>query len=176
MKTKNNVQKAVMKSLAVIMSLVLLSITVQAQDFWATVLNNNSFNQIAMALTSEPETPLASTETASNTEAYASYFAEEAELPMNVELWMVNESNLFAAAYSVTEADKSLTLEDWMLNDKLFNGSTQGYETEHEAVLELDEWMTDPTVFDVSTIAMETEPDAQLQLEAWMTNANIWNF
>lgn len=41
MKTRNNVQKAIIKTMAVIMSLVLVSITVNAQEFWKTVLKNN---------------------------------------------------------------------------------------------------------------------------------------
>jgi len=149
MKTKNNVQKAVMKSLAVIMSLVLLSITVQAQDFWASILSNNSFHQIAMALTSETETPLAAAEANTNAKVYLSNFEEESESPMDV--------------------------EPWMTSDKVFNGIALWFVTEREARLELDEWMTDQDLFDVKTMPVtEIEAEAQLELEEWMTDDKAW--
>ena len=50
MKTKNNVQKAILKSLAVIISSVLISFTVSAQGFWESILENNTFNEIALAM------------------------------------------------------------------------------------------------------------------------------
>jgi hypothetical protein len=38
MKTKNNVQKTILRSAAVIVSFVLISFTVSAQDFWKRLL------------------------------------------------------------------------------------------------------------------------------------------
>jgi len=50
MKTKNNVQKTILRSLAVVLSFVLISFTVNAQDFWKKLLENSSFNEIALAM------------------------------------------------------------------------------------------------------------------------------
>ena len=50
MKTKNNVQKAILRSGAVVVSFVLISLTVSAQDFWKRLLTNSSFNEIAIAM------------------------------------------------------------------------------------------------------------------------------
>ncbi len=51
MKTKDNVQKAILKSMAVVFSIILISMTVNAQDFWKSILENVSFNEIALAMT-----------------------------------------------------------------------------------------------------------------------------
>ena len=50
MKTKNNVQKAILKSMAMGISLVLITLTVNAQDFWKSILENASINEIALAM------------------------------------------------------------------------------------------------------------------------------
>ena len=48
MKTKNNVQQAILKSLAVVTSLVIISLTVSAQDYWKSLLGN--FNEVELAV------------------------------------------------------------------------------------------------------------------------------
>ena len=50
MKTTNNVQKAILRSGAVVISFVLISFTVSAQEFWKKLLTNSSFNEIALAM------------------------------------------------------------------------------------------------------------------------------
>ena len=150
MKTKNNVQKAITKSLAVIISLVLLSITVQAQEFWESVWSNNSINKIAMAMVSDSEkysTEVKSGKT-DNSITYARYFAEEAE--------------------------KNLQLEDWMVNDNLFNVNTNWFKVETEAALQLEDWMMNQDLFNVKTVEISNETEAPLLMEDWMTNTKIW--
>ena len=94
MKTGNNVQKAILKSLAVVMSLVLLSVTVSAQVFWRTVLENNSLNHIAMALVeTKAKTSTANAEIVSSADAamLAEYPTVASENPLNLEDWMTNK-------------------------------------------------------------------------------------
>lgn len=172
MKTKNNVQKAVMKSLAVIMSLVLLSITVQAQDFWATVLSNNSFHQIALALTSE--TDIAATTSPAEANVNAAIFETEAEAMPEIEAWMVDESNFYGAPAFETELENSLPMEAWMMNDNIFNGTARWFEVEAEPALEMEQWMSDETLFEVNSAWMEEAVEASLELESWMTDSKIW--
>ena len=50
MKTRTNFQKAAIRSAAVVISFVLISITVSAQEFWKKLLINSSFNEIAIAM------------------------------------------------------------------------------------------------------------------------------
>jgi hypothetical protein len=55
MKTKNNVQKAVLRSAAVVVSFVLISFTVSAQTFWKRLLENTGFSDIAIAMAAPAE-------------------------------------------------------------------------------------------------------------------------
>ena len=50
MKTKNNVQKTILRSGAVIISFVLITFTVSAQEFWKKLIELSSFNDIAIAM------------------------------------------------------------------------------------------------------------------------------
>ena len=149
MKTKNNVQKAVTKSLAVIISLVLLSLTVNAQEFWNSVFKNNSFTQIAMVMTHENTGP-------------SHYEAE----PLNSE---ASFRELF-----VPETEPALVLEGWMKNDVLFISWMEMLETEAEPALELQDWMMNEDSFGVKSLTIEQEKESALQLQDWMVNSKVW--
>ncbi|WP_167615445.1 hypothetical protein [Maribellus sediminis] len=170
MKTKNNVQKTITKAFAVIISLVLISITVQAQEFWKSVLKNNSFHQIAMAMVDEASVEM---DVAPVTTEATFYYEEEADEALNVEDWMVNENYFGTGLNYETETENSLELEDWMVNENLFTGLT-GFNVETEAALELEDWMTNTNYFGVRTVEVEMEHEAALQLDTWMTSSKTW--
>ena len=176
MKTTNNVQKAITKSLAVIISLVLLSITVNAQNFWKTVLENNSFSQIAMAMNDVTETSSASADAyaTSDMDAYAEYSVVETEASMELENWMTNENNFFATVAIEAETENSLELENWMTNESLFDGTAAFFEVEADEAVELEEWMKDVNYFGVQTVEIVEETEKSLKVEAWMTDTNTW--
>ena len=142
MKTKNNVQKAILRTGAVIVSFVLISLTVSAQDFWKKLLTNSSFNEIAVAMIetetaslpgkSDAETsadfnfeavyePALKLENWMTSEYYFSYFnflqESENELPLQLEEWMLNEGNFSTPA----DKDNLLELENWMVNNAHWN-------------------------------------------------------
>lgn len=142
MKTKNNVQKTILRSVAVITSFVLISLTVSAQDFWKKLLTHSSFNEIALAMVENTKT--------SKTELPADDFnfnlldAEE-ETPLKLEDWMFPERNTRVSTFQFTvEPENEMQLEDWMLNDSLFE--PEGCE---ELPLELEEWMTSENTWKV---------------------------
>ena len=64
MKTKNKIQKTenrkvenpIGKTLAVIFCLVLISITVSANDFWKQILINNTFGKMAILMVNQETT------------------------------------------------------------------------------------------------------------------------
>lgn len=177
MKTKNNVQKAVTKSLAVIISLVLISITVNAQDFWKRVLKNNSFRQIAMVMTESTEAGSASTDATSsnNTDAFSELFAEESEEALDLEHWMTNENHFFTSVAIETEIENDLEIESWMTNESLFNGNAAYFEVETEESLKVEGWMQNQDYFGVKTVQIETETEAAMEIEKWMTDNKTWN-
>ena len=123
MKTKNNVQKALLRSAAVVVSFVLISITVSAQDFWKKLLTSSSINEIALAMTE------------------SSKENDSANLP----------SESFDYSILKNEWDPVLELEDWMMNEKEFAVSSFQLKEETDTELELENWMTDKNLFEVLT-------------------------
>lgn len=199
MKTTNNVQKAILKSLGVVFSLVLISFTVSAQDFWKALLENSSFNEIAIAMTEGTHEPYQASADASNAteaNAFAVYLEEETEETLEMEDWMTNENYFVTNVYLEKETENPLELENWMTNEIFLNANSL-LEEETEETLELEEWMVDENYFDVKvpkeTKAKKTEAaainnkrfgprkfifdqaeDQELQIEKWMVNNKFW--
>jgi hypothetical protein len=136
MKTKNNVQKTILSTSAVIFSLVLISFTVTAQDFWKMVITNSSFNEIALAMVDTREKPKAQPV---NTETWSERLlpVEETEQELPVEDWMKETANFEATQFSNEPAtESSLRVEDWMLSEEHF-----GTGIELEMPLITEPWM-----------------------------------
>ena len=143
MKTKNNVQKAILRSVAVVISFVLLSFTVSAQDFWKKLLANSSFNEIALAMI---ETSNESSDSESDSGSFNFVLLETEEEPaLEIEDWMHNDNYFGFAGIEITEETEiSLELEDWMLEDNLFQ-----VDESNEAPLKLEAWMTSEKVWNM---------------------------
>jgi len=178
MKTRNNVQKAATKTLAVIISLVLISFTVKAQDFWKNVLSNNSFNQIAMVMVDNSTSSAneSGSASASYADMFAEYLTEESDDALDVEDWMVNENNFFRSVNLENESEGSLEMEDWMTNENLFNVTAEALQAEPESAMELENWMTSEKAFGVRYMVIIEEKDSELELEPWMVDYRVWNF
>ena len=143
MKTKNNVQKAVLRFAAVVVSFILLSYTVSAQDFWKRFLENSSFGHIAMAMV-ETENTLPDAYSY-DSDVLMMNFEAEAESSLELESWMLNEFNFIRLAFNFEEiSDDALNVEPWMLNQDLFQTST-----ETELSLELEDWMVSDAVWSI---------------------------
>ncbi len=143
MKTKNNVQKTILRSVAVVVSFVLISLTVSGQDFWKKLLVNSSLNEIALAMV---ETPKA-TETSENiSEAFNfSLIETENDPTLVMESWMNDDSYFGVAGFEfLQEYDSELEIEEWMLNGNLFQAEENG-----ENMLELESWMTSEEVWKI---------------------------
>lgn len=136
MKTKNNVQKAINKSFAVIIGLVLLSFTVNAQNFWKSVLENTGFSEIALAMVSTNENVYVS-----DANSMAVYFETEQETEIELENWMTEEAN-FESSYFLPETENELELENWMTTENYFERNNVTI-LESESRLELETWMMD---------------------------------
>jgi hypothetical protein len=144
MKTKNNVKKAILRSAAVVVSFVLISFTVNAQDFWKRLIENSSFNDIAIAMVETTnETELASAPAES---LEAMYFENEVEPEMELEAWMTDYSKFNVEFWNEIEIEPEpeLGVEDWMMDENLFQS-----ETEVEGSMELEAWMTSEKVWDI---------------------------
>lgn len=139
----NNVQKTILRSVAVLTSFVLISFTVSAQDFWKKLLTNSSFNEIALALVENPK-PTEKPILPANTFNY-NLVEPEFESPLELESWMFTEKK--AEIYSIgltIETEPEITLENWMLDEKRFEP-----QMENDSPLELESWMTSESLWNV---------------------------
>ncbi|MCF6357141.1 MAG: hypothetical protein L3J54_04980 [Draconibacterium sp.] len=143
MKTKDNVQKTILRSVAVVVSFVLISLTVSGQDFWKKLLENSSFNKIALAMI---ETPKATETSGSTTENFNFTLLENENDPtLELENWMFDENHFRVAGFGYTlENDNDLGIEEWMLNGDLFLVNE-----DVETSLELEAWMTSEKVWEI---------------------------
>ena len=143
MKTKNNVQKTVLRFAAVVVSFVLISYTVSAQDFWKRFLENSSFGHLAMAMV-ETGSDMADA-FSYDSDAMTMFWEAETENNLELEPWMMDDSNFGNFNFSIEEvSDETLELEPWMLNQKLFQTTT-----ETDATLELEAWMVSDIVWSI---------------------------
>lgn len=137
MKTKTNLRKAALRSIAVVVSFVLVSITVSAQEFWKKVLTHSSFNEIAIALVETSETEnLPAKSAMENSNWYA--FDKAFDPALELEGWMTSENYFETAAFHFeNEVEVPLKMESWMLDESLFFSQEL-----QEKPLELENWMT----------------------------------
>ncbi len=185
MKTKNNVQKAILKSAAVIISLVLISFTVNAQNFWKSLLENETFSQIAMAMVSGDSESSAASHEANHTstaDLYAEYSAVEPEESLELEDWMTSEAVFTSHYIYETEAEVKTELENWMSNENYFNVTSSSPTIETESELELENWMVNDELFNpenkiysASNFVFKNVEEPELKVETWMTDTKVWN-
>ena len=193
MKTTNNFQKAILKSLALVVSIVLISFTVNAQGFWGSLLENNTFNEIALAMVDtkyESQPVLTDANNSTNVDAFAAFFEDETEEPLELERWMINDDNFTIGNTFEEVVEDPLELEKWMINEIFFSGTLFNFEIETEEPLEVEDWMLDTKIFEVesekteidlkekyiieSTFIFENVEDYELKLESWMVDDNVW--
>jgi len=137
MKTKNNTQKTVLKSLAVLAGFIMISLTVSAQDLLQSFIENDTAKEIALTITEkDSESQLKSTpaKELTNLNSIETLFKIESENTMELEEWMTNE-NLFRVEENPTKKkiirkssfvseeteDSKLEFEDWMVNPKCWS-------------------------------------------------------
>ena len=133
MKTKNKIQKTVLKSLAIFASIVLVSFTASASDFWHLFIENENAKVSTLSIIDN---------------------AIESKSKKLKDL----KSTVF---YSETELESKLELEEWMTNNDLFQVQETPEERKviktsnftfmetKDPKLELEEWMFNPNCWRV---------------------------
>ncbi|WP_163710767.1 hypothetical protein [Mangrovibacterium lignilyticum] len=137
----NQLSGVLLRTAAVLVSVVLLSFTVSAQDLIKELLSYNSFGKMALIMVDNSETEEASEA------ATAANFAieEETDAPLNVESWMTNDTYFGSAnVFTQVEEESPLEIESWMTDAEFF---TSRYAEEQEKELELEAWMCDSSYF-----------------------------
>ncbi len=149
MKAKDNVQKTIANSIAILISLILLSITVNAQSFWETVFENSFIQPIALAMVNETQPK-----------------------PIPVPSIKLHELNTDLASLE-TESEENLRQESWMFDDEIFK--VKNFAVDNENPLELEDWMCNENYFGYSVSDTLQEKEEDLLMENWMVDRKIWN-
>jgi len=137
---------AFLKGGAIIVSFVLISFTVSAQDFWKHLLTESSLGNVAMIMvgktgkTNQATAPSSYTSLSEN-ETFAYTIGSESDKPLNLESWMTKTVYIAKPASLVNqETDENLELEEWMTNSKYFRTKLQ-IVAEKDRELKLEDWM-----------------------------------
>lgn len=177
MKTKNNIQKTVLHTVAAATGLAILSLTVNAQVTLKSLFETEGINHFAMVTENANNSFVSNTYKRSFTsaETFAAYLVNETDEPLNVEDWMTNENAVegFSATLE-TETETELVVEDWMMNNNSFKTNLV-IETETENALHLENWMTDEINFNSFSALLKIDTETELVLEDWMKNEKIFN-
>ena len=171
-----NVQKTVKKSLAIIASIVLISFTVNAQDFWRSILENETLNEIAGTMVDGRSSFKSGVHgSATNVNGYKVHMLNEKEESLKLEDWMKDEHRFetlkvnsntdlntknyakTASYFTTPEPEQKLELEPWMMDENNFNTG--------EKIVNADE---------TNNFILQDEKDKKLELEDWMVNNDYW--
>jgi len=145
------VEKVVLRSGAILISVVLLSFTVSAQGLWKQLLTYNSFGKMAMLMVSESEDGATGLSDQAGTKA----------LP----------AAKMSSFYDTPASDGSLDLESWMTDDSYFGAYNHLFDVVVDNPLGLEGWMLNDAYF---CSRIRPEADKKLELETWMNDDNYW--
>jgi len=174
MKTKNNIQKTALKTVAAATGLAILSFTVNAQGSLKSLFENNEINHIAMVMEKTSNTFVSNnTRSFTDAEVYVTYLTEETEEPLTLENWMVEEINFVMSAEVEAETESPLEVEDWMKSENTFEVYSALLKSETEEALNLEDWMINENSFKAA-FNIKAETENPLQVEDWMTNENTF--
>lgn len=150
MKTRNNqtenrnnrYSQVLLRVAAVLVSVVLLSFTVSAQDLWKELLSYNSFGKMALLMVNEDK---AAMEAPAENASAVFNVAEEVDQPLEVQEWMSNDSYFHNYEhFDEVAPEKALEIENWMTDESYFRNQ---YAPEKEEALAVEAWMCDADFF-----------------------------
>ncbi len=143
-RTRNNATSGMMMNLATFLAAALLiSLSANAQNLNEENRSRKDTNELALSMIDREEKVAASA---------AAVVAEIFDMR--------------------DEADAPMMIESWMVDDAFFgNYRSFSEEAEMDAPLMIESWMTDQ---DFYLSKYPTEKDAELDVEAWMCDANFY--
>ncbi len=150
---RDRMGQVLLRSGAVIFSVVLLSFTVSAQGLWKQLLAYNSFGKMAILM-------VRTSEAGSGTE--------------KIKTARIVSAPSETAAFRLEPAsDRNLEVEPWMTDDLYFGAYNRIFEVEKDKPLDIELWMVDSQYFAGSP---ESDKDRALQIESWMVDDRYWRY
>lgn len=180
MKTKNNTQETgnnqvksfILRGSAILCGLALISLTINAQSFWAQFSDYNGYGKMAETTTSIEVLYASNTTTVpaeSNSSVAAIALETEMEETLELEDWMTNGSYFTTSNdFTVAETEEALRVESWMITNAYFGNASMSelVAIEIERPLEIEPWMIEGEYFNTLEVTDIEEP--ALRVESWM--------
>jgi hypothetical protein len=193
MKTKNNAQETIkgqvksmiLRGIAVIFSLVLISLTVTAQNFWNQFLTTSTSGKIAELKIEQPSefekanaaNDAIDAELAAKANNSSETFICEPEIEEEpeVEAWMIDNLN-FSNLPSIlaTESESAPEIEDWMTDETYFIAKASLLTEDAEEALNLKDWMFSNVHFNNQNTLLAVDAEPVPEVEDWMTNEDFF--
>lgn len=170
-KTGSNIQEVISKSLAAIIIIALASVSLNAQDFNYSFHKKSRIHETTLAMVNNTTGMSRVAHSAKTFSASTETATEEA---LDIESWMMNESNFSTLPIIETESESAMEIENWMTNESVFNANSASLEIEQEEALELESWMTDENTFSNSSSNYTEETESALVIENWMITGNAF--
>jgi hypothetical protein len=144
MKTTINVRKTTLKITTVLVSIILICLTVSAQDLWEGLISNDHIKTISLALTENPKEKEKTTsdKNISSTNYFVT-FEESIEESLELETWMISET--FFPSIMIFEEEEEEEEEEMKDSIELENL----IKTDAEQKLEFEKWMTDGNIWKI---------------------------
>ena len=139
MKTGANLRKTAIRSGAVVVSFVLISFTVSAQEFWRKLITNSSFNEIAIAMI-ETDRETSTTGNAASAGAEWDSFDMAFDPALELEGWMSDRSHFDGVGLNEPTESEDVDAEDSGLYD-------EGTIAAGDESLAVEGWMVDEAVW-----------------------------
>ncbi len=168
-KTERNNQETISKSLAVIIIIALVSVSLHAQDLDYLIPEKSRIYETTLALVNNTS---GINRVANDTKTFGAYIETATEEALDPESWMMNESTFSAIPFNELEHESEMEIESWMTNEFVFNADAANLEIEREKALDLESWMKDENTFHSSTPLLTVETESALVIEKWMLNEN----
>ncbi len=168
-KTERNNQETISKSLAVIIIIALVSVSLNAQDLDYLIPEKSRIHETTLALVNNTS---GINRVAHDAKSFSTYIETATEEALDPESWMMNESTFSAIPFNELEHESEMEIESWMTNEFVFNADAANLEIEREKALDLESWMKDENTFHSSTPLLTVETESALVIEKWMLNEN----
>jgi hypothetical protein len=151
---KRTIENSLVKTLAVVICFVLISLTGIANGYLKHLRVNNNFGKTTIQMDIQENGNLLA-------------FASPGSVFHSSEMTKIS-SNFF----NETASDNKLEVENWMINDSYFNANLVLDQEMIDAPLRMENWMLSNSNFSASDY--ETESESALKIESWMTNETNW--
>ncbi len=170
-KTENTVKKSTSKWLVVILSIALISSSLDAQNLGYSYSEKMNFAENTYAMY---DANVSLRSNSGNHSAFLASVETEQEESLQIENWMLDNTYFRAYDLIIAEEENPMEIERWMTNEMNFGSVSLLLEPAVDEDLEIEKWMTNEHTFSNLHLLAEQESENKLEVENWMLNTDLF--